>query len=165
MKILLITLIAFLGCGEFKGERGKRGVKGDTGATGQIGPQGPTGPAGDDGQLGGIGERGPRGDQGIPGNIDNIVDGGWHCRGRTSFSYGWYELNIWVYNLSTGERYMHGRSDLHRENSFSFPDSASFFGDFVETASFRFDVLGDRHVNWEYKRNGRTGRFDCGKAN
>lgn len=150
---ILVFCFSFLSCGSFKGDKGDRGYKGDQGIAG------PQGPSGRDGQNGDsiTGPIGPSG------SIDSLITDGFQCRGRHNVSYGWYELNVWVYNLSTGERYLHGRSDLHRDNGFGFPDSASFFGDFVETANFRFDVRDDGGLDWFYKRAERTGRLDCGE--
>jgi hypothetical protein len=161
--LAFILMISLFGCGAFEGPRGKTGR---TGAQGKAGPVGPKGDKGDAGTSGRGGSSGARGPQGIPGNIDRLIDGGFHCKGRHNVNYGWYELNIWVYRLSTKELYLHGRSDLHERNNFFIPDSASFFGDFVETASFIFNIEDEKDfgVRWNYKRNNKRGRLTCGKV-
>ena len=159
MKYLLLVLsLVVFGCADPKdGKPGKDGksIQGPTGATGAAGRDGKDAV----GRTGASGHQGPRG---YDGNISRLIDSGYHCSGRHNVNYGWYELNMWVYRLSTGERYMYGRSDLHGQD-FPFPDSASFFGDFVETATFIFTVSEKDVVSWRYKKDNKRGRFNCGK--
>lgn len=159
MKFIYVLLtLGLLSCGQFKGEPGKPGKPGATG------PVGSKGDKGDKGDRGDPGKNGTRGSQGLPGNIDDLIDSGYACTGRYDQRYGWWELNLWSYQLSTGERYLYGRSDWHG-NDFAVPDGASFFGDRLETAAFVFTVSGlkdDFRAKWKFKDNGRRGSFDCG---
>jgi hypothetical protein len=163
MKYILLAILLSLGCGT-KGKTGKAGKDGKS-ITGPVGPAGPAGERGADG-VGIDGSSGSNGVDGLPGNIDELIDGSVYCNGRFNRSYGWYSLHVWNYQLSTGERYLYGRSDLNdTRRDFFIPDSSSFFGDRLETGSFVFGVQGfgsETEVSYKHKKTGQRGNLRCG---
>lgn len=141
------------------GPRGPRGRLGSPGTPGNQGSEGQKGDKGDDGEAG---YDGSGGSQGVPGNIKKLIKDAFFCHAKFKVNhYDWFELRFWVYNLSTDERYLFGRSDFV-VNGGVLPDSSSFFGNSLETAAFIYDVgKKKRRASWTYKRDGRTGGFKC----
>lgn len=140
------------------GENGKDGEDGSDGRSGERGPSGLPGSSGRDGQDGAMGERGPRG---YPGNIERLVRRHYYCTAQYQLNKSQrYELKLNVYDLTTEERFLDGRSDFFESGSSWRPDSSSGYGDNLETSSFRFRWLNGKW-NWLHIRSGRNDWFTC----
>jgi hypothetical protein len=163
--IVYSSLSTILACGLVKGEQGEPGAAGPAGTAGIDGKDGSDGQKGADGSSGrnglpgSSGKNGAPGGKGDPGNIEYLVEETATCKARDDYKYGWYELKLEIYWLSTGEQYLYARSDLHEGKDLT-PDSAIAFAKEVQTANYRF-WEEDSQWLWKNVRSNNQGSLLC----